>query len=740
MKQFLFSFLFFLPFVLSAQIDLSGNWKFKTGDDLAWAKPETDDHAWTSISPKTIWEQQGFDNYNGYAWYRIHFKLPTSLRTQAALKDSIRILLGKIDDCDVVYLNGVKIGQTGSLPEDKGGYVTFWNVARKYMIAGNHPALRWDAENVLAVRAYDGGGGSGMFDLDERSFGFSDLIDYIRMDASAESFSEAKNDQIEKKVSLENRYSQPIEGVFTARVYYSKGKGKPGWELNKPVVLKPKEAQTFPAVFPKSERAKVVFTFTEKKTGKSRTATQETAYILTPKESPNPRINNAEVYGARPGVPFLYAITATGNQPMQYAAKGLPKGLKLDPGTGLISGSAAERGMFPVTLTATNALSSHTKVVHIIIGDNICLTPPLGWNSWNCWGLSVSDAKVKSSADAMVNSGLARHGWTYMNIDDGWEAEARNAKTGEIVPNDKFPNMKGLSDYLHARGLKMGIYSSPGTKTCGGYLGTYQHEEQDAQSWAKWGVDYIKYDWCSYELIAPKPTLAELKKPYEVMRAALNTTSRDIVYSLCQYGMGDVWEWGDQVGGNLWRTTGDIVDTWESLSGIGFNQTKCGPHARPGHWNDPDMMIVGKVGWGESLHPTRLTPSEQYTHVSLWAMLSAPMLIGCDLSKIDEFTYNLLANDEVIAIDQDALGKQATQVIKKDDYQIWVKELSDGSRAVGIFNTGDKDRVISVNWADLGLKGFKKVRDVWRQKDVKKFGKAYAPEVFSHGVMLVRVY
>jgi len=327
-----------------------------------------------------------------------------------------------------------------------------------------------------------------------------------------------------------------------------------------------------------------------------------------------------------------------------------------------------------------------------------------------------------------------------MNIDDGWEAAERDAKTGEIKTNDKFPDMKGLADYLHRMGLKIGIYSSPGTRTCGNFLGTWQHEEQDAQTWAGWGIDYLKYDWCSYDLIAPNKSLPELKKPYEIMRAALNTTNRDIVYSLCQYGMGDVWEWGEEVGGNLWRTTGDITDTWESLRDIGFAQHKSSAFSRPGHWNDPDMLTVGWVGWGDHLHQTRLTPSEQYTHISLWAMLSAPMLIGCDLSRIDDFTYNLLANDEVLAIDQDALGKQATQALKKEGYQIWVKELADGGRAIGIFNLSDEDRKIAVNWTELGLKDYKKVRDVWRQKDIGKFGKTFSTEVYAHGVTLVKLY
>ncbi|MEI6412206.1 MAG: putative Ig domain-containing protein [Bacteroidota bacterium] len=740
MKRNLILLLLGLPLCCLAQIDLSGDWKFKTGDDLAWSRAEFSDSDWKTIRPSNIWESQGYENYDGYAWYRIHFKLPASLKDNAYLKDSIRVLLGRIDDVDEVYLNGEKIGQTGHFPTEKGGYITAWDAPRRYVIPGNHPALRWNTENTISVRVYDGGGGGGMFEQAERSISFVDLIDYIKLDASQSPYDFSPKWSIKKKIFLENKYPKAIDGELITEVFTHKNKIKPDWKAQVNITVKASENLPCPITFSSQERARVRFTFKEKNTGRTRTVEQETPYILTPPEGSMPQINNPDAFGARPGVPFQFTIAVSGKQPMQYTIKGLPRGLKLEQQTGVISGMVNTRGMYSVTITATNNVGSRSKIVNFVIGDNICLTPPLGWNSWNCWGLSVSDAKVRSSAESMIKSGLARHGWNYMNIDDGWEAAERDAKTGEIKTNDKFPDMKGLADYLHRMGLKIGIYSSPGARTCGNFLGTWQHEQQDAQTWAGWGIDYLKYDWCSYDLIAPDKSLPELKKPYEVMRAALNATNRDIVYSMCQYGMGDVWEWGEEVGGNLWRTTGDINDTWESLRDIGFIQHKSSAFSRPGHWNDPDMLTVGWVGWGDHLHQTRLTPSEQYTHISLWAMLSAPMLIGCDLSRIDDFTYNLLANDEVLAIDQDALGKQATQALKKDDYQIWVKELADGGRAIGIFNLSDEDRKIDVNWSELGLKDYKKVRDVWRQKDIGKFGKTFSTEVYAHGVTLVKLY
>ncbi|MFN8205947.1 MAG: glycoside hydrolase family 27 protein [Bacteroidales bacterium] len=361
----------------------------------------------------------------------------------------------------------------------------------------------------------------------------------------------------------------------------------------------------------------------------------------------------------------------------------------------------------------------------------------MGWNR-NCWGLSVDDAKVRAAVDQFISTGLINHGWTYVNIDDGWEAPER-AANGKIVTNDKFPDMKGLTGYVHSKGMKMGIYSSPGPLTCGGYLGSYSHEFQDAQSWADWGIDYIKYDWCSYGEKAKDNSLAELQKPYILMKQCLGKQDRDIVFSLCQYGMGDVSKWGGQVGGNLWRTTGDITDTWESMSGIGFGQADLAPYAKPGEWNDPDMLVVGWVGWGPSLHPSRLSASEQYTHISLWALLSAPLLIGCDLTKLDDFTLNLLTNDEVIAINQDPLGKQAVLVKSEKSIQLWVKELEDGSKAVGLFNLSDKDQETGLSFADLKIAGKAKLRDAWRQKDLGEFEGQYPCKIPAHGVVLLRI-
>jgi alpha-galactosidase len=467
-------------------------------------------------------------------------------------------------------------------------------------------------------------------------------------------------------------------------------------------------------------------------------APREEAVVLTPKAPAQPRINGARVFGVRPGSPFLFTVAASGDRPMTFSAEDLPAGLALDPATGRITGALKEKGTFVATVRAQNALGRAERKLKIVCGDQIALTPPLGWNSWNCFGCDVTDAKVRAAADAMVASGLINHGWTYINIDDCWEA-GRDAE-GKILSNKKFPDMKGLADYVHGKGLKIGLYSSPGPKTCAGHTGSYQHEEQDARRYAEWGFDYLKYDWCSYGDIAPRPDLEAMKKPYRVMSAAFAKAPRDMVFSLCQYGMGSVWEWGAEVNGNCWRTTGDITDTWGSMSGIGFAQAGHEKFAGPGHWNDPDMLVVGYVGWSANVRPTRLTPSEQYTHISLWCLQCSPLLIGCDMTKLDDFTQNLLTNDEVLEASQDPLGRAAGRVAKQGSLEVWAKDMEDGSKVVGLFNRGEGAAEVKAQWSDLGLSGSQKVRDLWRQKDLGQFDQAFTASVTRHGVVLVRVW
>ncbi|WP_309604431.1 glycoside hydrolase family 27 protein [Phenylobacterium sp.] len=362
----------------------------------------------------------------------------------------------------------------------------------------------------------------------------------------------------------------------------------------------------------------------------------------------------------------------------------------------------------------------------------LAATPPMGWNSWNHFADKIDDATVRAQADAMVASGLRDAGYRYINIDDTWEGERDAA--GVIHANAKFPDMKALADYVHAKGLKLGIYSSPGPKTCAGYAGSLGHEVQDAQTYAGWGIDYLKYDLCS--LGDRMRTAGGLDKAhemelaaYETMQAALKATGRPIVYSLCQYGVASVWRWGASVGGNAWRTTGDITDKYARMMQIGLGQAGLSKYAAPGHWNDPDMLEVGNGG---------MNGAEYRTHMSLWAILAAPLLAGNDLTKMSPDTLAILTNREVIAIDQDPLGRQGDRVTAEGPLEVWAKPLKGGARAVGLFNTADFPNYVEIDYPRLGQKGPARTRDIWAAKDLGKLTR-YRVLVPGHGVVLLRV-
>ena len=497
----------------------------------------------------------------------------------------------------------------------------------------------------------------------------------------------------------------------------------------------------------------------------------EERYILTPPAGPAPRINGAKVYGARPGSPILYKIAASGEKPMKYATSPLPEGVSVDPDSGILTGRVEKPGTYTMTVTAANAHGEASREFRLVIGDTLALTPPMGWNSWNVFGTQVSQEKVLAAAEAMVETGLIDYGWSFINIDDAWtNAPASDSplisgpsrhEDGTIVVNKKFPDMKALVDAIHAKGLKAGLYSSPGPLTCGGFVGSFGFEQEDAQQYAEWGFDYLKYDWCGYEAISQiflrdnvrieRSSILNLAPPYREMNGYLKALDRDIIFSICQYGMGEVWKWGDSVGGNLWRTTGDINDTWETVSRIGFSQAGLEEYAGPGHWNDPDMLAIGKVGMQGDFHSysykeaklyeSRLTPNEQYTHITLWTMLAAPLLIGCDMTQMDDFTLGLLTNAEVIDINQDPLGRQASRISQDGLGEVWARPLEDGSVAIALFNRGPIPMVVKADLAACGVRGEGlTVRDVWRQKDIGPAGETFEAEIPRHGTRLIRVY
>src|SRR5437763_8494655 len=371
------------------------------------------------------------------------------------------------------------------------------------------------------------------------------------------------------------------------------------------------------------------------------------------------------------------------------------------------------------------------------VSAGLALTPPMGWNTWNKFGCNVSDELVRGMADAMVKSGMKDAGYQYIVIDDCWQT-ARDA-SANIVVDPHFPHgIKPLADYVHSLGLKFGIYSDAGSKTCAGRPGGLGHEYQDAVTYASWGVDYLKYDWCN-------TTTQDAKASYANIRAALDATGRPIVLSICEWGKAQPWLWGKEAGGNLWHTTGDIQDRWagkkewspgnccsNGMLDIVDENEPLYSYAGPGHWNDPDMLEVGNGG---------MTNTEYRSHFSLWALMAAPLIAGNDLRSMTPEIHDVLTNKEVIAIDQDPLGRQGRRVWKDGDLEIWSKQLQDGSRAVIVLNRGASSHDITATWEQIGYPGHLSaaVRDLWAHKDLGKFTGKFSAPVESHGVVMLTI-
>lgn len=484
---------------------------------------------------------------------------------------------------------------------------------------------------------------------------------------------------------------------------------------------------------------------------------QSASEIRTPPAAPSPRINGPKIFGARPGHPFLYRIPCTGVHPLRFTVRNLPSRLHLDRDNGIISGTTPKAGTYRLVVRAVNAAGSAERSFTIVAGDTLGLTPQMGWNDWYSYYDRITEADVRAAGEALVRSGMADYGYQFVDIDDGW---ARRPKTtdpelggstrdaeGNIRPNDRFPDMPVLTAYIHSLGLKAGIYTSPGPTTCAGFEGSYRHEAQDARQFAKWGFDLLKYDYCSYGSVAAGRSLEDLQMPYRLMGTILKELDRDVVYNLCQYGRGDVWQWGEQVGGNSWRTTGDLgMEKGAALSGfysVALANAAHAEYAHPGAWNDPDYILIGTVGDARHSHApahrTPLTADEQYSYMSLWSMMAAPLFFAGEMTDLDAFTLNVLCNPEVIDIDQDTLGRQAHVVRRTDQELVLDKKLDDGTIAVGLFNLADAPREINASWRDLGLTGPAAVRDVWRERDLGVESSAYSASIAPHGVMLVRL-
>lgn len=488
-------------------------------------------------------------------------------------------------------------------------------------------------------------------------------------------------------------------------------------------------------------------------------AGRHTPYILTPKAGPAAHINSPSVFGVRPGHPFLFTIDARGKRPMKFAADNLPAGLQLNDATGIISGVLRTAGTQHVILRASNAWGSATQKFTIVVGNTIALTPPMGWNCYNAFANKFNEPLILQQARDLIRERLMDHGWTYICIDDGWQGK-RTGPDHAMEPNPRFADLPRLIQRIHAMGLKFGLYSTPWVTSYAQYpggsamnpqgtwhkptiskrghvnknilpwaVGKYSFDVADARQWAAWGVDYMKYDWHPIRYAQVYP-----------MYQALLHSGRDIVFSLSNDApFKGAARWIPYA--NLWRTTGDSRDNWKNLKGHWLTQPKWAKFARPGHWNDPDMMTIGVVGWGH-LRPSDLTPNEQYTEVSAFCIMAAPLIIGCDLNRMNAFTRNLITNDEVLAVDQDPLGIEGVPVNPrgaKAARQVWVKPLADGSKAVGLFNIGSHRAVVTASWKELGIEGPQAVRDLWRQKNLGVFNGGFAAEVPSHGVILVKI-
>lgn len=447
-----------------------------------------------------------------------------------------------------------------------------------------------------------------------------------------------------------------------------------------------------------------------------------------------PVINPPYIVGNYPSTSFLFYIPTSGERPITWSAQNLPAGLNLNPETGIISGTVEKEGNYTITLTAQNKHGKTSQDLVISIGNELTLTPPMGWNSWNTFGEHLTEALIIETANAMVKNGMRDMGYNYINIDDFWQLTERGEDGHIQINKEKFPNgIKYVADYLHSLGFKLGIYSDAAERTCGGVCGSYGHEETDAKDFAKWGVDLLKYGYCH----APADKQEAIRR-YTAMGKALKTSGRSIVFSICEWGQLEPWTWGKQAEGHLWRTTFDIRDRWLSetyghvnngvMNIVEINEPLA-EYATLGGWNDPDMLIVGidgnskSVNYGEGIVFGCTT--EQYrSHMSLWAMMAAPLLSGNDVRNMDAATIETLTNPDLIRINQDILGKQGRRILNTENYEIWKKELSNGSVAIAVLNKSAEDSKIVLDETTIpGLSQKKTIKDVWQYKYLKKESK-----------------
>ncbi len=453
-----------------------------------------------------------------------------------------------------------------------------------------------------------------------------------------------------------------------------------------------------------------------------------------------PGVYGPQIFGCTPKKPFFQRIWATGKEPFKFTADRLPKGLQLDTEGGLITGQIEASGNYDFSIGVSNAKGKTVVPMSIVCGDHkLAQTPPMGWNAWNVFGETVSVAKVKEQADLLLETGLAQMGYNYVIIDDTWQA--RREADGSIFSNKRFGDITELADYLHGRGLKLGLYSTPNLETCSGYAGSYGHEEQDAKAYAEWGVDYLKYDWCQVGSNKENTTPEVMQEAYGRMRKALDKAPRDIVWALTPYGFGEAYKWAGDLGANSWFTDVGIQDTFESIRKNGERMGDLTKYSAPGRWNDPGWLMVGKFSPNKPRF-SNLRAAELQLQMTQWCIANAPLILSCDLRQLDPnklypVNTSLLTNPEVLAVNQDILGVPA----KRTGWEIetWVKPLIDGTVAVALLNKSDSAREVSARWWDIGKVGKQMVRDLWLRQDLGEFDQEFKAIVPRHGAMLLKI-
>ena len=431
--------------------------------------------------------------------------------------------------------------------------------------------------------------------------------------------------------------------------------------------------------------------------------------------------------GHKPSTPFFYYLPFTGTRPISFSFMSLPDGWSVDS-MGILTGFPSSPETLDLKVTAKNIHGTSTATFSIVVGDKLCLTPPLGWNSWNVFTTDIDENMLRQIADAMVETGMRDMGYQYINIDDFWHSDFRDSITGRpLVDPKKFPSgMKSLADYVHSKGLKLGIYSCAGSMTCGKRFGGFGFEEIDAKTYAEWGIDLLKYDYC----FAPWSKNAA-KKRYSAMGTALKNSGRSIVFSVCEWGLRNPWKWGSEVYGSYWRITPDIFDVWQktsiwqySVMNILYKAERLQKYAFAGGWNDMDMLLVGNKGMGKATSAKGkykgLTQIEYQSHMSLWALFSSPLLSSSDLRSIDESTKSILMNSDLLSIHRDPLAAQVKIVKKKNNVRVYKKDLIDGFSLV-ILNSGDIPISFDLNnISDLSSSEVKNIFDIWTKSILNK--------------------